>query len=78
MFKAPAAPEPIATANNDIKEVFRSTLLGAINKPTMHVNKTRDMTLGFIRLKNELRSKAKASLEFLVFVSVWLNLLYFR
>tara|TARA_B000000437_G_scaffold190068_1_gene148149 strand:- start:695 stop:826 length:132 start_codon:yes stop_codon:yes gene_type:complete len=33
----------------------------------MQVNKTRDITLGFIRLKNELRSNAKPSLEFLVF-----------
>tara|TARA_B100000963_G_scaffold329377_1_gene318644 strand:+ start:479 stop:613 length:135 start_codon:yes stop_codon:yes gene_type:complete len=44
----------------------------------MLVNKTRDITLGFIRLKNELKSKAKPSLELLVFESVWLNLLYFR
>ena len=78
IFKAPAAPEPIATANNEIKEVFKSTVLGAINKPTIHVNRTRDITLGFIRLKNELRSKAKPSLEFLVFESIRLNLLYFR
>ena len=78
MFKAPAAPEPIATASNEIKEVLKSTLYGAISKPTMHVNKTRDITLGFIRLKNELKSKAKPSLEFFVFESVWLNLLYFR
>ena len=78
MFKAPAAPEPIATAVNEIREAFKSTLLGAINKPTMHVNNTRDITLGFIRLKNELSSKAKPSLELLVFKSIWLNLLYFR
>ena len=26
MFKAPAAPEPIATASNEIKEVLKSTL----------------------------------------------------
>ena len=78
MFNAPAAPEPIATANNEIIEVFKSTLYGAINNPTIQVNKTRDITLGFIRLKNEFRSKAKPSLEFLAFESVWLNLLYFR
>ena len=78
MFKAPAAPDPIATANKDIKEELRSTLFGAINKPTMHVNKTRDITLGFIKLKNEFRSKARPSLEFLVFESVWFNLLNFR
>ena len=79
MFKAPAAPDPIATASKDINEELRSTLLfGAINKPTIHVNKTNDITLGFIKLKNEFRSKAKLSLEFLAFESVWLNLLYFR
>ena len=78
MFKAPAAPDPIATANREIKEELRSTLFGAINKPTIHVNKTNDITLGFIKLKNEFRSKAKPSLEFLAFESVWLNLLYFR
>ena len=78
IFKAPAAPDPIATANKDIKEDVISTLFGAINNPTMQVNKTRDITLGFIKLKNEFRSNAKLSLEFLVFKSVWLNLLYFR
>jgi len=78
MFKAPAAPDPIATASKDINEELRSTLFGAINKPTIHVNKTNDITLGFIKLKNEFRSRAKPSLEFLAFESVWLNLLYFR
>ena len=78
IFNAPAAPEPIATANNEIIEVFKSTLYGAINNPTIQVNKTRDITLGFIKLKNEFRSKAKPSLEFLVFILIWLNLLYFR
>ena len=78
MFNAPAAPEPIATANKDKQALVKETVTGATNKPTMAVNKTRDITLGFMRLKNELRSKAKPSLEFLVFESVWLNLLYFR
>ena len=70
MFKAPAAPDPIATANKDIKEDVISTLFGAINSPTMQVNKTRDITLGFIKLKNEFKSNTKPSLEFLVFESV--------
>ena len=70
MFKAPAAPDPIATASKDIKEESRSTLFGAINKPTMHVNKTRDITLGFIKLKKEFKSKTKPSLEFRIFESV--------
>ena len=78
MFKAPAAPEPMATASKDIKEDVISTLFGAINSPTIQVNKTRDITLGFIKLKNEFKSNTKPSLEFLFFESVWLNLFYFR
>tara|TARA_B110001452_G_C15018697_1_gene356097 strand:- start:89 stop:259 length:171 start_codon:yes stop_codon:yes gene_type:complete len=55
MLSVPAAPDPMATANKDIEEIEKETCVGAINKPTMHVNKTRDMTLGFIKLKNDLR-----------------------
>ena len=47
-----------------MKEDVISTLFGAINNPTMQVNKTRDITLGFIKLKNEFKSKAKPSFEF--------------
>ena len=78
MLSVPAAPEPIATAKREIQADVKSTLIGAINKPTIHVNRTRDITLGFIKLKNELRSNAKPSLEFLDFILIWLNLLYFR
>ena len=78
MLSVPAAPEPIATAKREIQAEVKSTLIGAINKPTMQVNNTRDITLGFIKLKNELRSNAKPSLEFLAFILIWLNLLYFR
>ena len=78
ILSTPAAPEPMATANRDIQADVKSTLIGAINKPTIQVNKTRDITLGFIKLKNELRSNAKPSLEFLAFILIWLNLLYFR
>jgi hypothetical protein len=53
MFKAPAAPEPIATANKEMNDVKKETLVGAIKSPTMHVNKTRDITLGFIKLKKD-------------------------
>jgi hypothetical protein len=53
-------------------------LFGAINNPTMQVNKTRDITLGFIKLKNEFKLNTKPSLEFLFFESAWLNLFYFR
>ena len=78
MLSVPAAPEPIATAKSEIQAFIKSTLTGAINKPTIQVNMTRDITLGFIKLKNELRSNAKPSLEFLAFILIWLNLLYFR
>ena len=78
MFNAPAAPEPIATANKEINDDDNETLEGAIRRPTIQVNKTRDITLGFIKLKNELKSNTKLSLEFLFFESIWLNLFYFR
>ena len=65
MFKAPAAPAPIATANNEIIETVNETFSGAINKPTKLVNKTRDITLGFIKLKNELKLKLALALMFL-------------
>ena len=78
ILSVPAAPEPIATANKEIQADVKSTLIGAINKPTIQVNRTRDITLGFIKLKNELKSNAKPSLDFLAFILIWLNLLYFR
>tara|TARA_B110000914_G_C15289062_1_gene365762 strand:+ start:192 stop:353 length:162 start_codon:yes stop_codon:yes gene_type:complete len=53
MFRAPAAPEPIATANKEIDDIKKETLVGAIKSPTIQVNKTRDITLGFIKLKND-------------------------
>ena len=65
IFKAPAAPAPRATANNEIIETVKETFSGAINKPTILVNKTRDITLGFIKLKNELRLKLALALKFL-------------
>ena len=78
ILSAPAAPEPIATAKREIHAEGKSTLIGAINNPTIQVKRTKDITLGFIKLKNEFRSKDKPSLEFLVFILIWLNLLYFR
>ena len=78
MLSVPAAPEPMATANSEIQAEVKSTLIGAIKRPTIQVNKTNDMTLGFIKLKKEFRSKDKPSLEFLVLILIWLNLLYFR
>ena len=53
MFNAPAAPEPIATANKDNEAVAKETVIGAMSKPTMAVNKTRDITLGFIKSRKD-------------------------
>ena len=70
MFNAPAAPEPIATASKDTNDVENSTLEGAIKSPTMQVNKTRDITLGFIKLKNDFKLNAKLIFGLLDFVIV--------
>ena len=78
MFKAPAAPDPIATANKDIAAVEKETVEGEISSPTAHVNRTKDITLGFIKLKKDCKFKTKFNLAFLDFVSIWLNLFYFR
>ena len=78
IFKVPAAPEPRATANNEIIDSDNVKLEGAISIPTKQVNKTNDITLGFIRLKKDFKLKTKLGLEILDFVSSWLNLFYFR
>ena len=78
IFKAPAAPAPKATANNEIIETENETFSGAISKPTMLVNKTRDITLGFIKLKNELKLKLALALNFFDLTADWINLFYFR
>ena len=51
MFKAPAAPDPIATANKDTAEAENETLEGEISRPTAQVNKAKDITLGLRRVK---------------------------
>ena len=53
MFNAPAAPEPIATANKDKHAVLKETAVGAMSNPTIAVNKTRDITLGFMSNKKD-------------------------
>ena len=65
MFNAPAAPEPIATANKDKQAVVKETAAGATSKPTIAVNKTRDITLGFIKSKKDLRYTFKSNDEVL-------------
>jgi len=44
----------------------------------MLVNKTRDITLGFIKLKNELKLKLALIFVFFDFTVDWINLFYFR
>jgi hypothetical protein len=44
----------------------------------MLVNKTRDLTLGFIKLKNELKLKLELALKFFDLTADWINLFYFR
>ena len=78
IFNAPAAPDPMATANKEIIEVDNETFSGEIKSPTIQVNKTKDITLGFIRLKKDFKSKTKLNLVFLDFVNIWLKLFYFR
>ena len=54
--------------NNDIIDEVNEMFVGAIKSPTMHVNNTKDITLGFIKCKNDCRLKTTLSLEFLYFV----------
>jgi len=60
IFNVPAAPAPIATAINEIIEFKILTSAGAITNPTIQVNKTRDITLGFIKLKKDSKFNAEA------------------
>ena len=55
IFKAPAAPEPKATAINEKIALAELIFSGAINKPTAHVKITNDITRGFIRLKKAFK-----------------------
>ena len=78
IFNTPAAPDPMATANKDVIEFENEMFVGEITSPTIQVNKTKDITLGFIKLKKDWKLRAKFSLELLDFVNIWLNLFYFR
>ena len=51
---------------------------GDIRRPTIQVNKTKDITLGFIKLKKGCKLKTELSLVLRDFVNIWLNLFYFR
>ena len=55
MFKAPAAPDPKATAIIDRVAVNKLTESGAIINPTTQVKTAKDITLGFIKSKRAFR-----------------------
>ena len=78
MLSAPAAPDPIATANREIIEFDNEIVDCEIIIPTIQVNNTKDITLGFIRLKKDCKLNTNPSFVFLDFVNIWLNLFYFR
>ena len=54
IFNVPAAPAPMATKKIEIKESNKEIWLGEVNKPTVQVNITRDITLGFINKYKDL------------------------
>ena len=64
--------------SKDINEFVKEMFEGEISKPTMQVNKTKDITLGFIKLKKEFKLKNNVNLVFFCFVNIWLKLFYFR
>ena len=78
IFKVPAAPAPIATAINEIAVFKKFAWYGAIRIPTIQVNKTKDITLGFIKLKNDSRLKADVIFKFFDLIADCINLFYFR
>ena len=55
MFKQPAAPAPNATNVMPIIASIAFVFELEVKKPTMQVNITRDITLGFINSINDLR-----------------------
>ena len=78
ILSVPAAPDPIATANKEIIALEIEIFDGDIRRPTIQVNKTKDITLGFIKLKKGCKLKTELSLVLRDFVNIWLNLFYFR
>ena len=67
MLRVPAAPAPIATAIKEIDELTKLMFSGEIIIPTMHVNITRDITLGFISFRNDLIIVANSDVKFFSF-----------
>ena len=73
ILSVPAAPEPIATARREIQAEVKSTLFGAINKPTIQVNKTKDITLGFIKLKNDSKLYIEVNKDYVIELYIKIN-----
>ena len=55
MLRAPAAPAPIATKNIEMIALKNEIDIGDVNKPTVHVKITSDITLGFINNRNDFK-----------------------
>ena len=73
MFNVPAAPAPIATKKIQIKESNKGITLGEVNKPTVQVNITRDITLGFINKYKDLTKipKSSSKIETVFFLTIF-------
>ena len=78
IFNVPAAPAPKATANSEINDDAKLILFGATSIPTMQVNKTKDITLGFISFIKGFKLTEKKDENNFVFTVVGINLFYFR
>ena len=55
MFSAPAAPAPNVTKNIPRTDWTNEIFSGAVRSPTVDVNITRDITLGFINKTNDFK-----------------------
>ena len=78
IFKVPAAPAPNETAINETIEDIKLIFPGAINIPTIQVNKTKDITLGFISLTKDLKLKELSVCKFFIFKVAGVKLFNFR
>jgi len=72
IFNVPAAPAPIVTKKIQIKESNKGIWLGEVNNPTVQVNITRDITLGFINKYKDLIKDPKSSnkIETVLFLTI--------
>ena len=74
IFNAPAAPDPNATAIKEQTASEKSIFTGAIKYPTAQVNKTNDITRGFIKLKKALMLPKLSNFSvFVLIVAIFKN-----